>query len=96
MKLIIVESPTKTKTLKKFLGKEYAIAATVGHVRDLPKKELGIDIEKDFTPKYVISPKKGVTVYPAFFRVLIKVEPNSPLAPVIKIFFVFFILKLYF
>jgi len=62
MKLIIVESPTKTKTLKKFLGKEYAIAATVGHVRDLPKKELGIDIEKDFTPKYVISPKKGVVI----------------------------------
>jgi len=58
MKLIIVESPTKTKTLKKFLGKEYSITATVGHLRDLPKKELGVDVEKDFTPKYVISPKK--------------------------------------
>ena len=58
MDLIIVESPTKIKTLKKFLGKDYSIAATVGHIRDLPKKELGIDIEKDFTPKYVISPKK--------------------------------------
>jgi len=58
MNLIIVESPTKTKTLKKFLGKDYTIAATVGHIRDLPRKELGIDIEKDFTPKYVISPKK--------------------------------------
>jgi len=58
MDLIIVESPTKIKTLKKFLGKDYTIAATVGHIRDLPKKELGIDIEKDFTPKYVISPKK--------------------------------------
>jgi len=58
MNLIIVESPTKTKTLKKFLGKDYTIVASVGHVRDLPKKELGVNIEKNFTPKYVVSPKK--------------------------------------
>ena len=57
MYLILVESPTKSKSLKKFLGKDYQIAASLGHVRDLPKKELGIDVEHDFTPKYVIIPK---------------------------------------
>jgi len=48
MKLIIVESPTKTKTLKKFLGKDYKIVATVGHIRDLPKKKFGVDIPEDY------------------------------------------------
>jgi len=57
MKLVIVESPTKSKTLKGFLGKEYQIAATMGHIRDLPEKQFGIEIEKDFKPKYVIIPK---------------------------------------
>ena len=56
MKLVLVESPAKSKTLKRFLGKDYQIAATVGHIRDLPQKEFGIDIEKDFAPKYVIMP----------------------------------------
>ncbi|MEW5734829.1 MAG: type I DNA topoisomerase [Thermodesulfobacteriota bacterium] len=50
--LIIVESPTKVKTLKKYLGNDYAVEATVGHILDLPAKELGIDVEKDFTPSY--------------------------------------------
>lgn len=51
-KLIIVESPAKIKTLKKFLGPEYLFASSVGHIRDLPKKNLGIDIEKNFEPTY--------------------------------------------
>ncbi len=51
--LVIVESPAKARTIKKYLGKGYKIKASVGHIRDLPKKELGIDIEKDFKPKYV-------------------------------------------
>ncbi|MCK5312503.1 MAG: DNA topoisomerase I, partial [Desulfobacteraceae bacterium] len=51
--LLIVESPTKIKTLKKYIGKDYNIAATVGHIRDLPPKELGIDVENDFNGKYV-------------------------------------------
>ncbi|MCP4115928.1 MAG: type I DNA topoisomerase [Desulfobacteraceae bacterium] len=51
--LLIVESPTKVKTLKKYVGKDYNVAATVGHIKDLPPKELGIDIEKDFKAKYV-------------------------------------------
>lgn len=58
MNLIIVESPRKSRTLKQFLSKEYEVAATVGHIRDLPKRTLGIDIEKDFTPKYVTIPGK--------------------------------------
>lgn len=52
--LIIVESPTKARTLSKFLGKDYQIEASMGHLRDLPKSELGVDVEHDFTPKYII------------------------------------------
>ncbi len=57
MYLILVESPTKCKTLKRFLGKNYQIAATMGHIRDLPKGNLGVDIENDFKPEYVIPTK---------------------------------------
>ncbi len=53
MDLLIVESPTKSKTLKKFLGRGFEIMASRGHIRDLPKKELGVDIEDGFRPKYV-------------------------------------------
>ncbi len=56
--LIIVESPTKIKTLQKFLGSEFLIESSVGHIRDLPPKEFGIDVEHDFTPKYVVMPDK--------------------------------------
>ena len=49
--LVIVESPTKVRTLKKYLGNDYNVAATVGHIKDLPSKDLGIDIEHDFTPQ---------------------------------------------
>ncbi|MCL2351760.1 MAG: type I DNA topoisomerase [Firmicutes bacterium] len=57
--LVIVESPSKAKTLKKFLGSGYKIEASVGHVRDLPKSELGIDVERDFEPKYITIRGKG-------------------------------------
>jgi DNA topoisomerase I len=57
MQLIIVESPTKAKTIQKFLGPKYKVLASYGHVRDLPKNDLGIDIEKDFEPKYIIPVK---------------------------------------
>ncbi|MCL2462361.1 MAG: type I DNA topoisomerase, partial [Defluviitaleaceae bacterium] len=57
--LVIVESPSKAKTLKKFLGSAYKIEASVGHVRDLPKSELGIDLENDFEPKYITIRGKG-------------------------------------
>jgi len=51
--LIIVESPAKTRTIGRFVGKEYALAASMGHVRDLPKSALGVDVEHDFKPKYL-------------------------------------------
>ncbi len=60
-KLIIVESPTKAKTITKFLGKGYKVLSSFGHVRDLPTSTMGIDIEHNFTPKYVI-PKKATKV----------------------------------
>jgi len=56
--LLVVESPTKVRTLKKYLGKDYNIAATVGHIKDLPTNEIGIDIENDFKPKYKNIPGK--------------------------------------
>ena len=60
--LIIVESPSKIKTLKKFLGEEYLVEASVGHIRDLAKKDLGVDIENDFTPTYIVSEDKAKVV----------------------------------
>lgn len=57
--LVIVESPAKAKTLKKFLGASYKIAASMGHVRDLPKSDLGLAIENDFEPKYITIRGKG-------------------------------------
>ena len=51
--LIIVESPAKSKTIKKFLGNSYKVLASMGHIRDLPKSQLGIDIENNFEPKYI-------------------------------------------
>ena len=57
--LIIVESPAKSKTIKKFLGKNYEVVASNGHVRDLPKSQMGIDVEKDYEPKYITIRGKG-------------------------------------
>ena len=57
--LVIVESPAKVKTVKKYLGANYEVAASMGHVRDLPKSRLGIDVEHDFEPKYITIRGKG-------------------------------------
>lgn len=57
--LVIVESPAKVKTIKKFLGSNYAVAASNGHVRDLPKSQLGIDVENNYEPKYITIRGKG-------------------------------------
>lgn len=62
MKLVIVESPTKAKTITKFLGKGFTVKSSFGHVRDLPKSDMGIDIEKNFTPHYVIPDKSKTKV----------------------------------
>ena len=59
MNLVIVESPAKAKTLKKILGKNYKIEASVGHIKDLPKSTLGIDFENDYEPRYITIRGKG-------------------------------------
>ncbi|MGQ9920198.1 MAG: type I DNA topoisomerase [Desulfobacca sp.] len=60
--LLIVESPAKARTLQKYLGKDFDVRASVGHIRDLPKKELGVDLEDDFRPKYVTIEGKTKTI----------------------------------
>ncbi len=60
--LVIVESPAKAKTINRYLGDGYVVKASMGHVRDLPKKKLGIDVDKDFLPEYVIIPEKQLVV----------------------------------
>lgn len=60
--LVVVESPAKAKTIEKILGKDYIVDSSVGHIRDLPKKELGVDVENNFTPKYVTIHGKGSVV----------------------------------
>ena len=60
--LVIVESPAKAKTIEGFLGKEYTVKSCFGHVRDLSKNELGVDVGKDFKPHYIISPDKKKVV----------------------------------
>src|SRR3989344_8463666 len=62
MKLVIVESPTKARTLSRFLGKDYQIEASMGHVRDLPRKTLAVDLDHDFAPEYVVVPEKAKVV----------------------------------
>jgi len=62
MNLIIVESPTKAKTLGRFLGKDYDLAATMGHIKDIPKSTLGVDVEHNFKPEYVDVEKRMETV----------------------------------
>jgi DNA topoisomerase I len=60
--LVIVESPAKAKTIEKFLGKDFKVVSSFGHIRDLAKKNLGIDIEKDFTPNYEVPKEKAKVV----------------------------------
>ncbi|MDO5713447.1 MAG: type I DNA topoisomerase [Tissierellia bacterium] len=60
--LVIVESPTKAKTIKKLLGRNYKVLATVGHIRDLPKSSFGVDIENNFEPKYITIRGKGPVI----------------------------------
>src|SRR6202451_4468782 len=61
MDLIVVESPTKAKTISKFVAKDYVVESSSGHSRDLPKSKVGIDVKHDFAPTYVI-PKKAEPV----------------------------------
>ena len=60
--LVIVESPAKAKTIEKFLGKDFTVKSSFGHIRDLPKRDLSIDIEGGFVPTYEIPQEKGKLV----------------------------------
>ncbi|HAH59595.1 MAG TPA: DNA topoisomerase I, partial [Bacteroidales bacterium] len=60
--LVIVESPAKAKTIEGFLGKDFVVKSSFGHVRDLSKKQLGVDIENDFEPQYEVSADKSKIV----------------------------------
>ena len=60
--LVIVESPAKARTIEKFLGDEFTVKSSIGHIRDLPKKNMGIDLENNFEPVYEISPDKKQVV----------------------------------
>ena len=60
--LIVVESPTKVKTIKKILGKDFNVVASMGHIKDLPKKTLGIDLENNFEPTYQVIEAKKKTI----------------------------------
>lgn len=60
--LVIVESPAKAKTIEKFLGKDYKVTSSFGHIADLPSRELGVDVTKDFSPKYVVDSDKKALV----------------------------------
>ena len=60
--LVIVESPAKAKTIEKFLGKDFKVESSFGHIADLPSKELGVDVENDFTPKYIVDKDKQALV----------------------------------
>ena len=62
MQLVLVESPTKSKTLQGFLGPEYRVLSSYGHIRDLPEDEFGVEAEKDFKPKYIVIPKARKTI----------------------------------
>src|SRR5437667_10347247 len=60
--LVIVESPTKAKTLERYLGSDYSVAASKGHVRDLPEKDMGVQVDDGFRPHYVVLEQKKDTI----------------------------------
>ena len=62
--LVIVESPAKAKPIERYLGNEFKVTASVGHIKDLPKKTFGVDIENDFKPQYEIISGKSKTPLP--------------------------------
>lgn len=76
--LVIVESPAKAKTIEKFLGKDFSVKSSIGHIRDMPKKNMGIDIENNFTPTYEITTDKKKVV--AELRKAVKVAEKVYLA----------------
>ena len=76
--LVIVESPAKMKTVKKFLGANYTVEASNGHVRDFPKSQFGIDVDNDFEPKYITIKKQKKQIRSISQRTLTVKERQSP------------------
>mgnify|MGYP001612730535 CR=1 FL=1 len=74
-KLIIVESPTKARTLSKFLGSDYVVDSTRGHIMDLPKSKLSIDIENDFKPDYQPIEKKKQVITDLKKKAKVMIKP---------------------
>jgi DNA topoisomerase I len=76
--LVVVESPTKAKTLERFLGSEYSVKASFGHIRDLPKNKIGVDTERNFEPEYVIpeDSKKAVSALRTAFKKVAEADPE--------------------
>ena len=68
--LVIVESPAKAKTIGRYLGNDYEVVASVGHVRDLPSKTMAVDIQNDFKPEYEIMPGKKTVIQNLKFTIL--------------------------
>ena len=68
--LVIVESPAKAKTIGKYLGSDYSVKASMGHVKDLPKKDLAVDIEKGFEPTYISIPSKKNVIQELSFQMI--------------------------
>ena len=60
--LVIVESPAKARTIEKFLGDDFVVKSSIGHIRDLPKKDMGVNVEEGFEPSYEVSPDKKQVV----------------------------------
>ncbi len=79
-KLVVVESPSKEKYIKKYLGDDYEVKASYGHIVDLPKKELGVDIDKGFKPKYIVTNRKALKGLKEKFRdkdtLILAVDPD--------------------
>ena len=80
--LMIVESPAKAKTIEKYLGRKYMVRASMGHLRDLPKSQFGIDVEHDFAPKYINIRGKGDLIKEFFGSSPLSqfMDQNNPLA----------------
>src|SRR5437764_21709 len=80
--LVIVESPAKAKTINKYLGSDYTVKASMGHVMDLPKKNLGVNIEKDFSPSYTVIPAKKEVIQAfhkqEYWTISANVKGNNP------------------
>ena len=92
--LVIVESPAKAKTIEKFLGPDYIVKSSIGHIRDMPKKDMGIDLNNNFLPTYVISGdkkkivsdlKKSVKVAEKVASIIPSVGVDTELAVIIHV-----------